>query len=272
MEDVDDEYLDKCSSAICPQCQHKVYFDTLVTKGGVFYFGGGPPLPLAVGLSGSLLRDFDECSNLSNMESVISYERQQEIFDKRLRELTNEAPLARPFLCEGLPMGYKVFLVGINPSKTAPFWPHWDVTTGCNKQEWLNHYLDINDGRYSPTRKRIEILFKALSPIRCLETNIFTMPTPRATDLAASDRDTGVFDFLLETVRPRVVFVHGKPAVKHLCKLTQTCLPYGEFTTVKFRGVKFDVIAGHHLSWHWSYAQVEALGKSLADRYGASSN
>lgn len=24
----DDEYLDKCSSAVCPKCQYKVYFET----------------------------------------------------------------------------------------------------------------------------------------------------------------------------------------------------------------------------------------------------
>lgn len=33
----DEEYLDECSSAVCPQCQHKVYFDTLTVKSGVFY-------------------------------------------------------------------------------------------------------------------------------------------------------------------------------------------------------------------------------------------
>jgi Zn ribbon nucleic-acid-binding protein len=43
LDDFDEEYLDKCSSAVCPQCQHKVYFDTLVVKNGIFHFGGGKP-------------------------------------------------------------------------------------------------------------------------------------------------------------------------------------------------------------------------------------
>lgn len=42
-DDFDEEYLDRCSSAICPECKHKVYFGTLVVKDGVFYFGGDTP-------------------------------------------------------------------------------------------------------------------------------------------------------------------------------------------------------------------------------------
>ena len=30
IDDFDDEYLDECSSAICPQCGYKVEFDTLI--------------------------------------------------------------------------------------------------------------------------------------------------------------------------------------------------------------------------------------------------
>lgn len=43
LDSFDDEYLDKCSSAVCPQCEHKVYFSTLTVKDNVFYFGGGKP-------------------------------------------------------------------------------------------------------------------------------------------------------------------------------------------------------------------------------------
>jgi hypothetical protein len=187
-------------------------------------------------------------------------------FDQKLRELTEEAPLARPFLCEGLPSGCKVFLVGINPGKSSGFWPHWNAVTGCNKRGWLDHYL-AEHGRYSPTRARIERLFKALAPLPCLETNIFQFPSRRESDLAASERDTRVFDFLLESVRPRVVFVHGRSAVKHLAQLTHTNLPHGQFTTVTYREVAFDAIAGHHLSYRWSYAKVDELGQVLTERY-----
>ena len=105
------------------------------------------------------------------METLQELER----FDEKLRVLTSAAPDARPFLCEGLPFDCKVFLVGINPGKSSGFWQRWNPATGCDKRGWLSDYLAVHK-RYSPTRKRIERLFAALAPIRCLETNIY--PTP----------------------------------------------------------------------------------------------
>lgn len=42
LDSFDDDYLDQCQSAVCPECQHKVYFDTLMVKGDTFYYGGRP--------------------------------------------------------------------------------------------------------------------------------------------------------------------------------------------------------------------------------------
>ena len=39
LDDFDEEYLDQCSSATCPECQHKVSLDVLVVEGGVFRVG-----------------------------------------------------------------------------------------------------------------------------------------------------------------------------------------------------------------------------------------
>ncbi len=187
-------------------------------------------------------------------------------FDQKLRELTDEASEARPFLCDGPPSGCEVFLVGVNPGKSSDFWTHWNVNTGCDKRAWLRDYLATH-GRYSPTRKRIEILFESLAPLRCLETNVFPHPSPRESALPISQRDTRIFEFLLETIRPRIVFAHGKSAVKHLAKLTQTDLFHGRFTTVTYRDSTVDIIVGHHLSYQWSFASVEQLGKQLVARY-----
>jgi hypothetical protein len=186
-------------------------------------------------------------------------------FDQRLRELTEEAPSARPFLCKGLPFGCEVFLVGINPGKSSPFWPHWNPQTGYDKPEWLKCYL-AKHGRYSPTRKRIELLFEAVEPFRCVETNIFPFPSRRESELPASKRDSRVFEFLLEAIRPRVVFVHGRTAIKHLVTQTRVDLPLGKFTKVKYRGAVFDVIAGYHLSYQWSFVKVKNLARLLVER------
>lgn len=37
LDDFDSEYLDRCSSAVCPHCGFKVYFDTLQVRNGTFY-------------------------------------------------------------------------------------------------------------------------------------------------------------------------------------------------------------------------------------------
>jgi DNA-directed RNA polymerase subunit RPC12/RpoP len=38
LDDFDEEDLDQCSSATCPECQHKVSLDVLVVEDGVFKF------------------------------------------------------------------------------------------------------------------------------------------------------------------------------------------------------------------------------------------
>lgn len=270
MDDFDSDYLDQCSSAVCPQCKYKVYFSTLIVKDGIFYFGDDKPKRARNKSSKSL----------SIMDPATSKQRQK-LFDQKLRKLikavaneVNKEEDIRPFLCEGLPLECPIMLVGINPSKSAPFLDHWSAVNGCDKQGWMKKYLAIN-GRCSPTRHRIERLVKAIAPVRCLETNIFTHLS--LTEKGVLDRDTRVFDFLLKMVRPGVMFVHGKSGVEHLRKLTNSTIPFqklnklncplDQYDKVKFDGFTFDVIAGPHLAYGWSYDRVEALGKSLADRY-----
>lgn len=185
-------------------------------------------------------------------------------FERTLRQLTDES--ARPFLCHGLPFGCDIFLVGSNPGTDIPFWKHWTAKRGCDKQAWLTDYL-AKHGRYGPTRKRIEILFEQLPPGRCVETNAFSAPSSTVSQLSAAQRDSRVFEFLLETMRPRLVFAHGKPAVEHLERGTNLTLPHGAFHKVRYRGIEFEVITGHHHAYQWSDADVKELGAQMAERY-----
>ncbi len=45
LDDFDDEYLDQCSSATCPECQHKVNLDVLVAKESLREYRQCHPLP-----------------------------------------------------------------------------------------------------------------------------------------------------------------------------------------------------------------------------------
>jgi hypothetical protein len=47
IDNFDDDYIDQCSSATCPKCGHKVYFDNLVVKNGVFIFKVNELIPKA---------------------------------------------------------------------------------------------------------------------------------------------------------------------------------------------------------------------------------
>ena len=188
-------------------------------------------------------------------------------FDRDLRAVAGTGAV-RPFLCNGSPFGCPVFLVGINPATDIPLWPYWSVERGCDKQGWLRAYLE-RKGRLGPTRAKIERLFDALAPTRALECNIFQHHSPREADLDGEHRTTEVFDFLLERLAPRIVFVHGGSAITHLQRLTGTRIAHGTFTPVRYQEVTFEVFAGHHLvssAGGWSYTKIDQLGRELRAR------
>lgn len=188
-------------------------------------------------------------------------------FDKAIRELTGEHIEARPFLCEGSPFGCEIFLVGINPGTPTPFWPRWRLPYGCYKQEWLSDYLRRPGQK--PTRKNIERIISAAAPVRCLDTNVFCRFSPDEASLPPADRDTRVFDYLLQVLTPKVLFVHGESGIKHIEWLAgNRSLPAGEFTRVSLLGIPVDVITGQHLSYpraRWSSC-AERLGRALRER------
>src|SRR4051794_23235654 len=96
----------------------------------------------------------------------------EEHIDTEIRRLTGANPLSRPFLCDGSPVGCKVAEVGINPGTDTPFWPYWSVEGGCDKRGWLDDYMRRH-GRLKSTRDRLEVLCRALAPVRCLELNLY---------------------------------------------------------------------------------------------------
>lgn len=185
--------------------------------------------------------------------------------DHEIRRLTREHPEARPFLCEGSPIGCDIFLVGINPGTDTPFWPYWRLPYGCHKQEWLKDYLQRH-GRFLQTRARIERLFEATVPVRCLETNMFFRYSPDESSLPDEDRDTSVFDYLLAAISPKVMFIHGDSAIEHMEGLTGKRVRRDEWTRARVAGVELDVMAGYHLRYRWSYERVDRLGIQLRER------
>jgi hypothetical protein len=136
-------------------------------------------------------------------------------FDHKLRTITGEDASIRPFVCNGSPLNCCVFVVGFNPASPIPFWPFWHPQNGFDKAAWSVEYLRLK-GKWSPTRLRINLLSEKLLELlpyaSCLETNIYSYPSPDEKSLDKSQRDTEVLKFLLAAIRPNVVLFHGKKA------------------------------------------------------------
>ena len=117
--------------------------------------------------------------------------------------------------------------------------------------------------------ERIERIVRPVSRARVLETNVFHYHAPREKDLPIKFRKTAVFDFLLSTLKPSILLVHGRSATQHVVRLTLTELEYGQFTSVKYENIAFDVIAQRHLSYQWSFEKIDQFAKTLKARVGA---
>lgn len=185
--------------------------------------------------------------------------------DREIRRLTRGAKLSRPFLCSGSPIGCEVAEVGINPGTDTPFWPYWNSETGCNKEGWLAEYLRRN-GRLKPTRDRIEVLCKALAPLRCLELNLYHHYSKAEALLSREHQDTALFDFMLEVAKPSVLLLHGNTPIRHLSGLLGVLLPKGRFVAANYRGRSMYVFAAERHFAYVSREYVASLGAQIRIR------
>lgn len=183
-------------------------------------------------------------------------------FEFEVRRLTGDHPDARPFLCNGNPYPSDLMLVGLNPGVAIPFWRHWSVTNGCDKAGWLEAYRNLRR-RYGPTRRRIELLFEGLSNYRCVEANLYPFPSKRLSDLPREFRSTALFQYLLEVIRPQLLFVHGADAVANLRSRGAAQLTLDRPMGVTIGRWSGTVYATRHLSYHWRDADVVTLGSTL---------
>jgi len=84
-------------------------------------------------------------------------------------------------------------------------------------------------------------------PFRCLETKVFSVASSTTALLKPADRTTTVFEFLLQTIKPRVVLAHGAEAADALRALD----------------IPISVEMVPHLSRGWSGERARQLGERL---------
>ena len=129
----------------------------------------------------------------------------------------------RPFVCDGNPLNACIFLVGYNARESSPrsFWDYWNDQKGFNKQRWLGDYRSARRARkekllLSRTRERIERITNAAKPCQVVETNIYSVASESKRSLRSASKGTAIFDWLLQTIGPAVIILHGVDAQRHL--------------------------------------------------------
>jgi hypothetical protein len=183
-----------------------------------------------------------------------------EEFETGLAAIIGRPTALRPFVCDGSPLECRVFVAGFNPASmmSAGFWQFWNPQRGFDKASWLQAYKaermsrPLKPGKtrrhpVSNSRRVIEWILEETGPVRCLETNIYAAATEQAADLEREQRLTAPFDYLLATINPRVIVVHGVEAAEYIGK----------------RDLRAHVIETSHFSRGWSQAQARDLGKQI---------
>ncbi len=183
-----------------------------------------------------------------------------------LESLVGRPTELRPFVCNGSPLECGVFIVGFNPATemSGDFWDYWRPGYGFDKAAWFKSYQDerlnrplkpgeTRRSRVSNTRRVIEWIIEAASPVRCLETNKYAAATAQASDLTDDRRRTDALSFLMNAIRPKIVVAHGKDA------------------EIAVRGHCVDgttlVIAKAHFSRGWSEEKARSLGGEIRSEY-----
>ncbi|MEI6949887.1 hypothetical protein V9K67_22060 [Paraflavisolibacter sp. H34] len=178
----------------------------------------------------------------------------------------------RPFICSGSPLACKIFIVGCNPATGgAGFQEHFGES-GFDYGAWWKDYLDARQKsgkrtKASPTRRNIRIISEVLQStgLSALETNVYATPSTRKSLLSPKDQDTAVFDFLLQSIGPTLLFIHGKDACRAIEQRIKGPLVGDGWNRIG--GRKCYCVLDRHLSYRYSGAEAERTGRKLAHLY-----
>ena len=197
-------------------------------------------------------------------------------FENDLRERLKKYEKPRPLICEGNPLECEIFIVGINAATemNSDFWSFWSKDNGFKKAEWLESYIlerklkplkpnKTRRNKLSSTRQRIEWIIESIKPIKTLETNLFVKATPTADELKSEDRESSVFEYILETIKPKILFIHGNEVIEYFEKLYGIKIEKGKIENFAILGTKTNILAMNHLSRGWSKQKSIELGEKL---------
>lgn len=171
-------------------------------------------------------------------------------------------PSERPFLCSGSPLECRVFIVGFNPATTVPggFWQFWSDETGFDRSAFMKAYLATRQLRGG--RPRIEAFSGGMPTGMCLETNIYSKPTPKAVGLRSSSKSSAAFEYLFDQVRPKVIFAHSNDPIAYFRRGT-TVLAGAEPQVARWRDHEFILLGRPGPLWTMKNGDAQVLGRSV---------
>jgi hypothetical protein len=188
-------------------------------------------------------------------------------------------------ICDGNPLDCEIFIVGINAATEMKdgFWSFWSKKYGFKKDEWFESYIlerklkplkpnRTRRNKLSSTRQRIEWIIEAIKPVKTLETNLFVKATPRANELTTEDRDSSVFEYLLKTIKPKIIFIHGNEVIKYFEKLYNIKIEKDKFNDFEILGTEMNILAMNHLSRGWPKQKSIELGELLKSEINIKAN
>ena len=181
-------------------------------------------------------------------------------------------PGARPFTCKGSPLECRLFIVGLNPATPLDkefFRCFWNDDSGFLRDEFEAAYSRERKKQRkkqdtSPTRQKIEAFVKAASCVPCLETNIYPVPTRKASQLKPEDKNTGIIEYLLKTIRPAGIFVHTQEPIRFFQKISGCNGIVGEEPKlVEIFGQPTQLLGAPGPLWRWSIDFARAAGAKM---------
>ncbi len=188
----------------------------------------------------------------------------------QLKRIEKRLPssISWPFLCDGSPLKCRIFIVGTNPGAKVekPFWSFWTDSRGFKRAEFIRELTQL-DGGLKQTRKTVENLVDAAGQKVTLDTNVYSCWSPRAKYLTAEEKKTDVFEYLLHSIRPRIVLAHGDEAKQFFRKRGITLME-DRLRPINLDGLKIELLSRRHLSYQTSYAEARKIGRALAKALG----
>ena len=170
-------------------------------------------------------------------------------------------PNARPFVCDGSPLLCRSFIVGLNAATQLqkPFSTFWSNDTGFNRSAFEQDYDQARSRKGN--RRVIEAISSRLGA--CLETNLYSVPTKKARQLTAKDRDRPIIEYLFRAIKPKLVVAHSNEPVRFF-KENAAC---EEFTRnvqrACWQGHEFLIFGRPGPLYTMSTEDAQALGERL---------